>query len=133
MANFTLRRESAIVSLLFFLAPFITLLAPLTTVPALILLSTGCVGIAFVHGQNPRELLRFDLGLAVFAIATLYLLINATWSLDLPRALDKVLWFGLVVAMTFAASRALCRWNERQTTIAVTAFLAGMTVGLVYV
>jgi hypothetical protein len=61
------------------------------------------------------------------------LLINASWSLDLPRALNKVFWFGLVVAMTFAASRAVCRWNERQTTIAVIAFLAGMTAGLVYV
>jgi hypothetical protein len=71
MAKFTLRRESAIVSLLLFLAPFITLLAPLTTVPALILLSAGCVGIAFVHGQSPRELFRFNLGLALFTVVTL--------------------------------------------------------------
>jgi hypothetical protein len=71
MANLTLRRESAIIGLLFFLAPFITLVAPLTTVPALILLSAVSIGIALVHGQSPRELFRFDLGLALFAVVTL--------------------------------------------------------------
>lgn len=133
LANFILRRESAIVSLLFFLAPFITLLAPLTTVPALILLSAGCVGIAFVHGQSPREIFRFDLGLALFTVVTLYLLINATWSLDLPRALDKILLFGLVVVMAFGASRAVSRWDQGPTRVAVIAFLAGVTAGLVFI
>ncbi len=133
MANLTLRREPAIIGVVFFLAPFITLVAPLTTVPALIVLSGLCIGIALIHGQSPRELFSFDLGLALFSVVTVYLLINATWSLDLPNALNKVLWFGLVVAMTFAASRAVCLWNERQTTLAVIAFLAGVTAGLAFI
>ncbi len=133
MANFIVRRESAIIGLLFFLAPFMTLVAPLTTVPAIILLAGVSIGVALIHGQNLTELLRFDRGLALFAVVTVYLLINASWSLDLPRALNKVLWFGLVVAMTFAASRALGRWNERQIRLAATAFLVAMTAGLVFI
>ena len=133
MANLSLRRESTIIGLLFFIAPLITLLAPLTTVPALILLAGVSIGIALIHGQSLRDLFRFDLGLAVFTVVTVYLLINATWSLDLPRALNKVLWFGLVVAMTFAASRALRHWDERQTRTAVIAFLAGVALGLAYI
>ena len=61
------------------------------------------------------------------------LLINATWSLDLPTALDKVLWFGLVVVLTFGASRALGRWNQHQTRVAVIACLAGTTAGLAFI
>ena len=133
MANFIARRESAIIGLLFFLAPFMTLVAPLTTVPAIILLAGVSIGVAFIHGQNLTGLLRFDRGLALFAVVTVYLLINASWSLDLSKALNKVLWFGLVVAMTFAASRALCRWNERQIRLAATAFLVAMTAGLVFI
>jgi len=133
MANLIMRREPAIIGVLFFLAPFVTLVAPMATVPVIIVLAGAIVGIALIHGQSLAELFRFDRGLALFALVTAYLLINASWSLDVPRALNKVLWFGLVVAMTFAASRALCRWNERQIRIAVTAFLVGMTAGLVFI
>ncbi len=133
MANLIMRREPAIIGVLFFLAPFVTLVAPMATVPVIIVLAGVIIGIALIHGQSLAELFRFDRGLALFALVTAYLLINASWSLDVPRALNKVLWFGLVVAMTFAASRALCRWNERQIRIAVTAFLVGMTAGLVFI
>jgi O-antigen ligase len=78
-------------------------------------------------------LFRFDPGLALFAVVTVYLLINATWSLDLPRALDKASLFGLIAALSFAACRALGRWDERQIKVAVTAFLVGMVLGLLYV
>ena len=132
-ANRILRREPAIIRMLFFLAPCITLLAPLATVSALILLSSGCVAIALLHRQSVSELLNFNLVLALFAVVALYLLINATWSLDPSRAFSKVLWFALVVMMTFAASRALGGWNDKQIRIAVIAFLAGISVGLAFV
>ena len=133
MANFLLRRESAIIGLLFFLVPLITLLAPLTTVPAIILLTGVSIGVAVLHGQSVRELFRFDLAFVLFAVVTLYLLINASWAADVPRALNKVLWFAVVVILSFAASRAFCRWNERQIATAVIAFLAGMTLGLAFI
>jgi O-antigen ligase len=133
MTNFLSHRESAIIGLLFFLVPFMTLLAPLTTVPAIILLAGVSIGVAVFHGQSVKELLRFDLALALFAVVTLYLLINASWAADVPGALNKVLWFALVVIMSFAASRALGRWNERQINAAVIAFLAGMILGLGFI
>jgi O-antigen ligase len=133
IAKFVSRREAAIIGLLFFVVPFMTLLAPLTTVPAIILLAGVSVGVAVLHGQSVKELLRFDLALALFAVVTLYLLINASWAADVPRALNKVLWFALVVIMSFAAIRALGGWNERQINIAVTAFLAGMMLGLAFI
>ncbi len=101
--------------------------------PAIILLAGVSIGIAVFHGQSVKELLRFDLALALFAVVTLYLLINASWAADVPRALNKVLWFALVVLMSFVASRALGRWNERQIDTAVTAFLAGMILGLGFI
>ena len=44
LVNVALRRETAIIRVLFFLAPFITLIAPKTTVPVLIVLFIGCTG-----------------------------------------------------------------------------------------
>ena len=64
-ANFALRRESAIVRLLFFLAPLITLIAPLTTVPVLVVLSAGCIALALLNGAKLTELFRFDLALGL--------------------------------------------------------------------
>jgi len=133
IAKFLSRREVAIIGLLFLVVPFMTLLAPLTTVPAIILLAGVSVGVAVLNGQSVKELLRFDLALALFTIVTLYLLINASWAADVSRALNKVLWFALVVIMSFAASRALGGWNERQINTAVTAFLAGMILGLAFI
>jgi O-antigen ligase len=133
IAKFLSRRESALIGLLFFLVPFVTLLAPLTTVPAIILLAGVSIGIAVFHGQSAKELLRFDLALALFAVVMLYLLINASWAADVPRALNKVLWFALVVILSFAGSRALGHWSERQVNTAVAAFLAGMILGLAFI
>ena len=73
MAKFIARRESAIIGLLFFLVPFVTLVAPLTTVPAIILLAGVSIGVAVIHGQNVKELFRFDRALALFAVVTVVL------------------------------------------------------------
>ena len=69
-ANFALRRESAIVRLLFFLAPLITLIAPLTTVPVLVVLSAGCIALALLRstGEPRRITTTFLSGLLVAAI-----------------------------------------------------------------
>ncbi len=114
-ANFALRRESAIIRLLFFLAPLITLIAPLTTVPVLVVLSAGCIAIALLNGAKLSELFRLDLALGLFALAALYLAVNATWSLDPPHAFGKSAWFALVVVLAFAACRAVSRFDESQS------------------
>ena len=132
-ANFALRRESAIIRLLFFLAPFIALIAPLATVPILIVLSAGSLAIALLNGARPRELFRFDVGLALFALLALYLLINATRSLDPSHAFGKVAWFALVVMLALTASRAVSSFEEGQLRSAAGAFLAGLSAGLVFI
>jgi O-antigen ligase len=132
-ANFAPGRESAIIRLLFFLAPLITLIAPLTTVPAFVVLSAGCIGLALLNGARLGELFRFDLALGLFALAALYLVINATWSLDPSHAFGKAAWFAVVVLLAFAACRAVSRFDESQTKLAAGAFLAGLSAGLVFI
>ncbi len=132
-ANSALRRESAGIRLLFFLAPFITLIAPLTTVPVLVVLSAGSVAVALFNGAKPSELFRFDLALGLFALLALYLAINATWSLDRSHAFGKAAWFAVVVLLAFAACRAISRFDERQTRLAGRAFVTGLSAGLVIV
>ncbi len=133
LVNVALRREPGIIRALFFLAPFVTLLAPKTTVPALILLFAGCVGLALAHGQRLKSLFQFDLMLVLFAAAAVYLFVNASWSLDPSRAVSKAVWFTLVVAMSFGAWRALASWQKPQIRIATTAFLAGLAVGVAFI
>jgi O-antigen ligase len=133
MVKFALRREFVVIRALFFIAPLLTLLAPRTTVPVLIVLSIACVITALVQGQSPKQLFRLDLGLTLFAVLTAYLFMNATWSLDPSRAFGKAAWFGLIVLMTFGASRALSTWQKPQIRAALAAFLAGLAVGIAFV
>lgn len=129
LVNVAHRREPAIIRTLFFLVPFITLLAPKTTVPGLVLLFIGCIGLSLTHGDRLKSLFRFDLGLALFSAVAVYLFINATWSLDPSRAFDKAAWFTLVVAMSYGACRALATWQRPRLQMAVTAFLVGLMAG----
>jgi hypothetical protein len=132
-ANFARGRESAIIRLLFFLAPLITLIAPLTTVPVLVVLSAGCIAIALLNGAKPSELFRFDVTLGLFALVALYLAINATWSLDPRDAFGKVAWFAAVVLLAFATCRAVARFDANQTKLAAGAFIAGLAAGLIFI
>jgi len=131
--NVAFRREFKTIGVLFFLAPFITLLSPQATVPLFILLSAGSVTIALIHGQTVRELFRFDPGFTLFVAVTGYLLINATWSLDPSRAVGKAVWFAIVSLMAFGASRAICAWHKQQIRVAGVAFLAGLSAGIAFV
>ena len=133
LLNGVLRREPAIIRTLFFLAPFITLLAPKTTVPVLVLLFIGCVGLSLAHGQRLKALFRPDLGLALFGAVAVYLFINASWSLDPSRAVSKAVWFTLVAAMAYGGCRALSNWRIEQIRTAATAFLAGLAAGIAIV
>jgi O-antigen ligase len=133
MVKSALQREPAIIRTLFFLAPLITLLAPLTTVVTLIILAAGIVLIALNHGRSFKELFRFDLGLALFTVVTAYLFVNATWSLDPGRAVGKAAWFAGVVLLTYASCRALRTWEREQMRVAVNSFLIGLATGTAFV
>lgn len=132
-ANLALRRARAIIYPAFFLAPFITLVAPLTTVAMLLLLAVVSVAIALLNGAKAKDLFRFDAALGLFALLALYLLINATWSLDPESARGKVGWFAAVVVLAFAASRAISGFDEARSRIAAHAFLAGLIAGLIFI
>lgn len=128
-----LGREFIAIRVLFFVAPLLTLLAPRTTVPVLVGLSILCIATALINGLRPKELFRLDLGLALFAGVTAYLFLNATWSLDPSRAFGKAVWFGLIIVLTFGASRALSAWQGPQIRAAFAAFLTGLAVGVAYI
>ena len=132
-ADFYARHKSAIVGSVFFLASFIVLIAPLATVPALVVLSIAVIGISLLQGQSAKKLFRFDPALGLFALLALYLLVNATWSLDPESALGKAAWFALVVLLAFAASRAVSSFDDGQSRVAAQAFLAGLSAGLAFI
>lgn len=123
------QRELAIIRVCFFLAPFVTLIAPKATVPVLIVLFLCCVGLGLLHGARLANLFRMDLGLTLFAVAAAYLLINASWSLDPGRAAGKAVWFVTVAAMSYGACRALELWPRAQIGTAAAAFLVGLVAG----
>ena len=126
-------RGDRAIGLIFFIAPFMTLLAPRSTVIALILISACAVAIALLDGRSARDLFRFNLGLALFAVVTAYLLTSAAWALDPSRAISKSLWFAVVALMAFGGSRALCTWTPKRTRLAVIALFAGLTAGLAFI
>lgn len=129
LVNFALRREPAVIRILFFLGPLLTLLVPKATVAIIVLLSLCCIGLALARGGDIKSLFRMDITLALFAVTALYLFLNASWSLDPERAFSKAVWFALVVAMSYGASRALAVWPQRSLQMAATAFLLGVSVG----
>jgi hypothetical protein len=127
------RRELAIIRTVFFLAPLVTLVAPRMTVTTLIVLAVASVLITINHGQSLKELFRFDLGLALFAVVAGYLFVNATWSQDPSNAFIKAGWFVGVVLMTFATCRALWTWPPAQIRVATNSLLIGLAVGMAFI
>lgn len=127
------RREPAIVVVLFFLAPFVILAAPLATVLILILVSLVVLALTLLHGHSVKDLFRFDLGLALFALVAAYLFASATWSLTPSSALGKAAWFTAVVIMTYVVTRSLHLWNPSQIRVAGLAFVAGVFAGIAFI
>lgn len=127
------KREPAIIGALFFLAPFITLAAPLSAVFILIVVSLVAVALTLLHGHSIKELFRFDFGLALLALVAAYLFVSASWSLAPASALGKAAWFASVVILTYAATRSLHAWNRQQVRVAAIAFIAGVFAGMVFI
>lgn len=133
LRTFALRREHAILRTLFFLAPFLTLIAPKLCVTILVLLFIGCLGLSMVYGQRLKQLVWPDLQVALLTVAALYLFINATWSFDPSRAVGKAVFFTLVAVLSVLLWRALAQWQAAQLRVAATAFLLGLTAGVALV
>lgn len=127
------KREPAIIGALFFLAPFITLAAPLATVLILIFVSLVVLALTLLHGHSIKDLFRFDLGLALFAVVAAYLFASASWALDPSSALSKAAWFASVVIMTYVVTRSLHVWNPSQIRVAGLAFVAGVFAGMAFI
>ncbi|MEM7193233.1 MAG: O-antigen ligase family protein [Pseudomonadota bacterium] len=130
LAKFALRRESAIIRILFFIVPFVTILFPKTSVGTVIILFLCCVGLHLAREGGLKDLFRIDLSLVLFGATALYLFINASWSLDMARAATSAAWFVLVILMSYGGCRALARWPERSLKMAATAFLIGISAGV---
>ncbi|HML91932.1 O-antigen ligase family protein [Methyloceanibacter sp.] len=130
LANLALRREPAIIRVLFFLGPLATLLIPKSTVVILIVLFLCCVGLELARGGDLRNLFRIDATLALFGATAAYLFVNATWSLDPERAFTASTWFVLIVLMCYGSARALSRWPARSLRMAASAFAVGIGVGV---
>ena len=118
LVNFALRREPAVIRILFFLGPLLTLLVPKATVAIIVLLSLCCIGLALARGGDIKSLFRIDITLALFAVTALYLFLNASWSLDPERAFSKAVWFTLVVAMSYGAAARWPSWPKRSLQMA---------------
>ncbi|MEM7192941.1 MAG: hypothetical protein AAF405_08810, partial [Pseudomonadota bacterium] len=103
LAKFALRREPAIIRILFFIVPFVTVLFPNTTVGSIVILFLCWVGLHIACSGSVKDPIRIDLGLILFGATALYPFINASWSLDATRAVQSADWFVLVVLMSYGA------------------------------
>jgi O-antigen ligase len=116
----------------FFTAPLGTAIAPHLTTIFLSLLVVVLVLAAMWHGPRWKEALTPSAALAGCLAFSLYIFVNASWSLNLAAGVAKAsLLLGLILAVP-VASAAVAALNERQTRAFTSAFVAGAALAVLY-
>ncbi|XSG83103.1 MAG: O-antigen ligase family protein [Methyloligella sp. ZOD6] len=125
-------RLAAVLTPLIVFASFLCLVTPRVTVAALVVFSLVIISLALLEGARLRDLVRPDLGLWLFLATTVYLFINATWSADMDRAINKAALFILFAVLTLGTARAIFTWPEERAKRAGAAFAIGVALGGLY-
>ncbi len=117
---------------LFFITPIISMAVPRFTVVLLCLLALAAIGSALAEGTRLRELFKLNAALVVFLLAGLYLFINATWSLDIGRAIGKAATFTAFAVLAFGTIRAVAAWPKARLRTIATSFALGVLAGALF-
>ncbi len=113
-------------------ASFLCLVTPRITVATLAIFALVILSLALIEGARLRALIKPDLGLWLFVTAGVYFCINATWSEDFGRAINKAALFILFAALSIGTVRAVLAWPEDRANRAARGFAAGVALGSLY-
>lgn len=120
-------------SIIFFVSPLATCIAPRLTPFFFAITSAALVGAAIRQGMQCRELLPRAPAIAVFLLLAAYLFLNATWSADRAEAFGKAALFAGLVIIAFAAVVAALRQEKETLRRAGLSFAAGAFIGALFV
>ena len=133
LATSALNTKLVFLPTIFFLAPLATSIAPRLTPFAVAVVSLSLVGSALRGGMQWRELLPRQVALAAWLIFAAYVLLNATWAADPTAGVGKAALLIALILMSFAAVTASAHLDPAILRRAALAFVAGATVGALYV
>jgi O-antigen ligase len=126
-------KNRSITPILFFLGAVVTSAAPRATwlFPPLIAIALSLPVLRRPGGW--RQLIQPNAALIAFLLVALYIFLNATWAADPSAALGTAALFLTLVAITFAANRAVDQLAEHQLRRVALAFTAGAFLGAFFV
>lgn len=122
-----------LLSIVLFLSPAATSVAPRLTPFFFALVSIVLIGAALRQGTPWRALLPRQPALLACLVLAAYLFLNATWSLDRPEAFAKAALFLALILMTFTAVSAAATLNRENLRRAGLAFAAGAFFGALFI
>lgn len=126
-------KNRSITPILFFLSAVVTSAAPRVTWLFLPLIAIA-LGLPVLRRPGGwRQLIQPNVALITFLLVALYIFLNATWAADPSAALGMAALFLMLVAITFAANRAVDELDEHQLRRAALAFTAGAFLGVLFV
>jgi hypothetical protein len=126
------RHRAKLISLLFFLGPFVSSIIPRLTWLFLPLTGAAVVLPALRYHCGWRDLLSPSTVWIAFLLLSLYLILNGTWAADQPFAFGTALLFFGVSLTVCASSRAISFLPKTLIQRAAIAFVVGAFVGAVY-
>ena len=117
----------------FFLAPFLTAVAPRLAPFMLPLLAATLIGMALRRGMNWRELVQPNQALIALVAFALYAMLSAVWAANPSGAVGKSLLFLAAALIVFASMGAFAKLEAHEAERAARWFLAGSLCGAVFV
>lgn len=126
-------KNVSITPILFFLSAVVTSAAPRVTWLFLPLIAIALSPPVLRRPSGLRQLIQPNAALIAFLLVALYIFLNATWAADPSAALGTAAKFLTLVAITFAANRAVDQLAEHQLRRAALAFTAGAFLGAFFV
>jgi hypothetical protein len=125
--------NNVLLSVVLFLAPLATCLAPRLTPFFFGIVSLTLIGAALRRKTPWWNLIPRKPALVACLIVIAYLFINATWSLDRVEAFAKAALFAALLLMTFAAVSAAATVERKHLRQAGLAFAVGLLFGAIFV
>ncbi|ODA67812.1 O-Antigen ligase [Methyloligella halotolerans] len=113
-------------------ATFLCFVTPRITVATLAIFALVILSLALLEGERLRNLIKPDIGLWLFVVLSIYLLINATWSDDTSRALNKAVLVVLFAALSIGTVRAVLAWPVERARRCAKGFVIGVMLGAAY-
>jgi O-antigen ligase len=125
--------SAPLATLLFFLTPFFTAVAPRLAPFMLPLLAIALIGMALRRGMDWRELIAPSHALVALVAFALYAMLSAVWAANPGGAFAKSLLFLAATLVVFASMTAFAKLQAHEAERAARVFIAGSLCGAIFV